>query len=195
MHIAVDLDDSALDTMRSLILFHNKIYGTKLKKKDFFSCWYREVWGGTQEEEARKVEEFTHSDYFDKIIPMPGAPENLRLLVEDGHQLSVITGRVYSLTEKTEKCVEKYFSNVFSGIYHTNSYGLTGVKIKKSDVCKKEKVDLIIDDDPYHVRDCVDARIATLVHGNPWNLVPIYGSIRLKNWNEILKVIRILSSV
>jgi hypothetical protein len=195
MHIAVDLDDSAFDSLSTLLLFYNKKHGTNFKKKDFFTCWYREVWGGTVEEEQRELEEFYQSEYYDRIVPMRGAVDALRLLKEDGHILSVVTGRVYSLTEKTVKSIEKHFPNIFSEIYHTNSYGLTGVRIKKSEMCKKENVKLIIDDDPYHIVDCVNAQIPVLVYGDPWNVVPIDGSIRLKNWNQIPKVIRTLSSV
>jgi hypothetical protein len=195
MHIGVDLDDTALDSINSLISFHNKIHGTNFKKRDFHSCWYREVWGGTKEDEVKELEVFSQSDYYNQIAPMPGSQLALHLLAEDGHKLSAITGRVYSLTEKTEKCIEKHFSNIFSGIYHTNSYGLTGAKIKKSEICKQFNVDVIIDDDLNHIIDCTSSDLPVIVYDSPWNQGALpEGSIRMKNWIKILELIRALCS-
>lgn len=195
MHIAVDLDDTAFDSLPALLLFYNRKHGTNFKKKDFFSCLYRDVWGVTEKEEQNELEEFYQSKYYDKIVPMEGAVEALSLLVKYGFILSAITGRKYSLAEKTEKSVKEHFSNIFSNIYLTNSYGLEGVRIKKSVICKMNHVELFVEDDPCHIEDCVNFNIPVLVYGNPWNIIPIDGSIRLKNWNQILKVVRILLSV
>jgi uncharacterized HAD superfamily protein len=191
MHIAIDIDDSAGDLLSSLILFHNDRYGTKLKRGDFHSCWYREVWGGTKEQEVEKLTEFFKTDYFKNVPPMLGSQEAIKLLKERGHKLSIVTGRVYSLTKQTEEWVEKYFGNIFSAIYHTNSYGLTGIKIKKSEMCKNQKVDLIVDDDLMHIIDCANAGISVLVYDSPWNqgVLPS-GTVRVMSWNKIPELIQ-----
>ncbi|MCX6754065.1 MAG: HAD family hydrolase [Candidatus Nomurabacteria bacterium] len=186
MHIAIDIDDSAGDLLSGLILFHNERYGTTLTKEDFHSCWYREVWGGTKEEEVEKLIEFFKTDYFKNVLPMPGAQEAMKFLKKEGHKLSVVTGRIYSLTQQTEEWIDKYFKNIFSGIYHTNSYGLTGVKIKKSEMCKKQNMNLIVDDDLIHIIDCTNAGIPVFVFNSPWNQVDLpNGAIRMNNWSEI----------
>jgi len=194
MHIGVDLDDSALDSITPLLSFYNETHGSILQKEDFFSYEFNKVWGGTMEEAIQEVAEFYRSDYSDRIFPMLGAQRALHRLFTDGHKLSAITGRVHSLSEKTEKCIDKYFPNIFSNIYHTNSYSLTGVKLKKSEVCKREKVDIIIDDDLIHIKDCTSADIPVLAYDNPWNQGALpEGSIRVKSWIEILELIRSLS--
>lgn len=195
MHIAVDLDDSSLDTLTAVLLYYNQKHGTFLKRENFFVYRFNEVWGGTLQEAINEMGEFYLSEYFEKITPMPDSERTLRLLHEDGHKLSVVTGREPFLSEKTEKCIEKYFPGIFSGIYFANTYGLTGTKMKKSEICIKNGVDLIIDDDLMHISDCVDAQIPVLVYGNPWNEISPKGSLRLKHWNEVLEIIRILSSV
>lgn len=195
MYIAVDLDDTAFNSLNPFLLFYNRKHGTNFKKKDFFTCLYRDVLGISEKEEQEELEEFYQSKYYDRIVPMNGSVEALSLLVKYGFILLAITGRKYSLAEKTEMSVEKHFPNIFSNIFLTNSYALEGVKIKKSEVCKKNDVELFIEDDPYHITDCVDSNIPVLVYGNPWNKIQIDGSIRLKNWNQILKVVRTLSSV
>ena len=191
MHIAIDIDDVIANLIRSLIIFHNYKYGTRLKKEDFFSCWYREVWGGTKEDEVRKLREFFETHYFDEILPTPGSQKAMSYLINEGHKLSVVTGRIYSLTKKTEEWIEMYFPNVFSEIYHTNSYGLTGTKIMKSEVCKKQNMDFIIDDDMMHVVDCTNAGVPVVVYDSPWNQGPLpNGSFRMKSWNELPDLIR-----
>jgi len=169
MNIAIDIDDVIADLIRSLIMFHNKRYGTWLTREDFHSCWYREVWGGTKEEEVKKLEEFFETRYFNEVLPTIGSQQAMNFLIKEGHKLSIVTGRVYALTEKTENWIERYFPKIFSEIYHTNSYGLTGVKIKKSEMCKKQNMDFIIDDDMMHIIDCANSGIPVLVYDTPWN--------------------------
>jgi len=191
MHVAIDIDDVIADLMRSLVLFHNDRYGTKLTREDFHSCWYREVWGGTKEEEVKKLEEFFESHYFRDVFPTPGSQQAMNFLINEGHKLSVVTGRVYSLTQKTEEWIEKHFPNVFSEIYHTNSYGLTGKKLMTSEMCKIQNMDFILDDAMMHILDCSTSGIPVLVYDSPWNqgVLP-NGTIRMKSWDEIPKLIQ-----
>jgi len=186
MRIAVDVDDTMIDTIGSLILFHNDRYGTKLKQEDFYSCWYREVWGGSKEEEIKKLNDFYKSSYFDGIIPISDSQKILISLVKKDVEFQAVTGRVYDLIEKTRICIKRYYPSIFSGIYHTNSYGLTGVKIKKSEVCKKLNVDLLIDDDMNHVIDCTNEGIPVLVFNKPWNQGTLpEKALRMNSWEEL----------
>ncbi|HLP86685.1 MAG TPA: hypothetical protein VK153_02305 [Candidatus Paceibacterota bacterium] len=190
MHIAVDVDDTIADLISNIILFHNDKYGTTLKREDFFSCWYREVWGGTKEQEVQKLVEFFETNYFKEVAPIPGSQSAMNFLLNEGHKLSIVTGRIYALTKQTEEWVEKYFPNVFSEIYHTNSYGSSGVKIKKSEMCRSQNMDVIIDDDLSHVADCTNVGIPVVVYDCPWNRAPLpKGSIRMNSWEEIPKLI------
>jgi len=190
MTVAVDVDDTIIDTIGSLILFHNNIYGTNFKEEDFYSCWYREVWGGTKEEEIKKLEDFYKSNYYSEIIPIKGSQKTLISLIEEGIEFQAVTGRVYDLIEKTEGYIKKHFPNIFSNIYHTNSYGLTGIKIRKSEVCKNINADFIIDDDMNHVVDCTNAGIPVLVFNKPWNqgILP-NGAFRMNSWEELPNLI------
>lgn len=185
MNIAVDLDDTILNNITNLILFFNSVYGRNLKKEQFFSCLYRQVWGGTKEEEQEILRNFCESKYFSEILPIKGSQRMMNVLKKNGHNLVVVTGRVYSLTKKTEDWVGKFFPNVFSDIYHTNSYGESGLRIKKSDMCKKLNMDLIIDDDFNHVVDCTNADIPVLVYSTPWNQNEFpKKALRLNEWND-----------
>jgi len=170
-----------------LILFHNEKYGTSLKKEDFHSYNFWEVWGGTEEEACCKVLEFYQTKYFDDITPIPGSLDALSVLKEEGLSLFSITGRGSSLKEKTSRYIDHHFPNIFSEIHHANTFGHTSVRLKKSEICKKLGIGIIIEDDLRHITDCADAGIKVLVFDQPWNRVGLPGNaIRVNSWHQIL---------
>jgi uncharacterized HAD superfamily protein len=190
MNIAVDLDDSLVDTISQLVLFHNDRYGTCLKKEDFNSCDYTDTWGGTRSDNVIKIREFFKSNYFRDIAPVAGAQEALTILKEKGHNLFIVTGRENHFNQITYALVEKYFFNIFSGIYHTNAYSEGLIRIKKSTVCKDLNASIIIEDDFVHILDCASSGIKVLVYNTLWNQgeLPI-GATRVLSWNQILDAI------
>jgi uncharacterized HAD superfamily protein len=190
MNIAIDNDEILFDLHGPLILFHNQFYGTELKKENFFSYKFHEVWGGTIEEEARKILEFFDSEYFQNIQPTEGSQKAMKFLKDIGHTLFVVTGRIHSLTEKTISDIDKYFPNIFSGVCFANTYGATGTKTKKSILCRKLNTQLIIEDDLFHVNDCANNGISVLVHDYPWNREDLpKNAIRFFDWKEAINLI------
>lgn len=194
INIAVDNDEILFDLHGQLILFHNEVYGTKLKKKDFVSYNFHEVWGGTSEEATRKVSEFLGSDYFKKIKPVEGSQKAMESLKQRGHTLFVVTGRIHSLAEKTEDDIQEYFPNIFSGICFANTYG-TGIKTKKSILCRKLNTRLIIEDDLLHINDCANTGISVLVHDYQWNqgILP-ENATRFFDWKQAINLVSSHSS-
>jgi len=190
MKIAVDIDEVLADLLNQIILFHNEKYGTNFKRDDFYSYSYHEVWGGTIDQAIGKVEEFFDTNYFKETLPIKGALPSLLFLKEKGHDLFLITGRKYEVEEETKNWIEKYFPNIFSGIYHTNTYAPSGIRIDKSKVCKELGISLIIDDDILHVKDCTGEGVEVLVYDSPWNQVGLpTGATRVFDWDEIVKII------
>lgn len=189
MNIAVDNDEILFDLHGQLILFHNEEYGTKLEKKDFVSYNFHEVWGGTSEEATRKVLEFFESEYFKKIQPTEGSQKFMKFMKDRGHTLFVVTGRIYSLVQKTEDDIQEYFPNIFSGVCFANTYG-TGTKTKKSILCKELNASLIIEDDLLHVKDCASAGISVLVHDYNWNqgFLP-ENATRFFDWEQAINLV------
>jgi uncharacterized HAD superfamily protein len=186
VNIAVDNDEILFSLYEPLFRFHNEKYGTNLKKEDFISYHFHEVWGGDREEEERKVNEFFNSDYFANIKPVLGAVEAMKYLKERGHALFVVTGRIPSLAQKTESDLIKYFPGIFSGVCFGNSYGVTGAKIPKSTLCRKLNCGIIIEDDMLHIRECAAAGISVLAFDYPWNQEPLPdNATRVFSWNEI----------
>jgi len=190
INIAIDCDEIIADLSSQLILFHNKEYGTNLTKEDFTSYCFHQVWGGTVEEETKKVSQFFESNYFKEVVPTEGSQEAMNFLKKKGHNLFIVTGRVYSLTEETLMFIEKYFPNIFLGVSFANTYGTSGPRMKKSVMCRKLNVRLIIEDDPIHITDCTNFGIPVFVLDKPWNQGPLpEKAIRVFDWKQMLNEI------
>jgi len=195
MNIAVDLDDTLVDLLEQLILFHNNTFGTNLKRNDFNTCIYQKVWGGSREETIAKIMNFIASPYFQDIRPLVGAVEGVEHLKSLGHNLFLVTGRDNNTNILTRKLLDQYFSGYFCGVYHTNAYTHSDGWLKKSEVCARLKAPLIIDDDPIHIHDCTDRGIKVLVYDNPWNRIELpVGATRVLNWKEIIVCVNELAT-
>lgn len=86
---------------------------------------------------------------------MPGAKRILDMLKKEGHELIVITARAI-VGPSIEECIEQFkkYDLEFDKCYW---------KVEdKVEVCKKEKIDLMIDDSPIHCKKLVENKIKTL---------------------------------
>ena len=190
INIAIDCDEIIADLSSQLILFHNKEYGTNLTKEDFTSYCFHQVWGGTVEEETKKVSQFFESNYFKEVVPTEGSQEAMNFLKKKGHNLFIVTGRVHTLTEETLMFIEKYFPNIFLGVSFANTYGTSGPRMKKSVMCRKLNVRLIIEDDPIHITDCTNFGIPVFVYDKPWNRGALpEKAIRVFDWKQMINEI------
>lgn len=191
MYIGIDLDEVLADFMSALIDFHNCTYGTSFTKNDFHSCEFHEVWGGTQEEAIQKVYDFHKTAYSENMQPVAGSVEGVENLKRDGHTLSVITSRQYDFVDLTKNWLQKYFPDKFSNIHFTNSHSQNGVAIKKSEICSRLNVGILIDDRADNANECAMSGTKVFLLDYPWNrnanLLPTV--TRVKSWQEIIKSI------
>lgn len=190
MKIAFDLDDTIVDLNTGLILFHNERYGTNLRREDFYIYSYWKIWGGSRDEAIRKVQEFLNSDYYRSILPISGAKEALLDLKEAGHELAIVTGRDIRMAGVTSELVDRHFVGIFSDIFYANSFVDNGATVKKSIICQRWGARTIIEDDPMHIVDCLEAGMKVLVPETPWNKDDFpAGATRLLAWKDIAKEI------
>lgn len=189
MKIAVDLDEILAEFLSSVIAFHNDAYNTNLKKTDFHSYKYWEVWGGDRAEAIQKVYEFHQTPYFQNIKPVAGAIEAIKILKEK-HELYVITSRQDEVSLATKKWLDQYFQDTFKEIYFTNHYSQTNANKKKSDFCDSLNVDVLIEDLPEYAQECLKPNRKIILFDYPWNINTVVSGIsRVKNWTEALEVI------
>ena len=158
-----------------------------------FSYSFREVFGYSEEENQKRVLDFFKSEYFQNIRPVKGAKEMITQLAKE-HQLCIITARTSVIRKETEQWLLKHFSNTFHCINLTNQWHGVGKKQLKSEIGKREKIDMLIDDSLQHALDCASKGIFVFLMdlGYPWNQTSekLPENIkRVHSWEEIVQEI------
>lgn len=193
MKIGIDLDEVLGPFTEPFMNFHNKKYGTRILLNQVNNYDFHSLLGITEEESIGRVYRFYESDEFYSIKPLDGAVEAIETLHEIGHHLELITARPKIMEVKTRNWINKYFPDKFSNIHITNSYALEGTSVKKSEVCKKQNIPLIIDDSPHHAIDCASAGVDAILLNYPWNLnVAMPENVtRVNSWKEIIEILQL----
>jgi uncharacterized HAD superfamily protein len=194
MLIAIDLDEVLTDFTSNFIEFHNKKYGTSLKRKDFVNYRYWDILGITKEEAIRRVYEFYETDSFQNMPPLTGSKEAL-ISLKKKHKLIIITSRPDDIVKITEKWVDKFFPETFSKLYFTNHLPKNGIPRKKEDVCSKLGVDILIEDVLEFAVGCASEKTKVLLLTCPWNekYKLLKGIYRVKSWKEIVEKVNELT--
>jgi uncharacterized HAD superfamily protein len=190
MKIAIDLDEVLNNDIDQVIAYHNNLYHTELKREDFFSYNFWEVWGGSKAEAVEKILAFYKTDFFKNIKPVPEAIELMKSLKERGDELYVVTGRPDEIVSETKDWIERYFPNMFTDIYNTNHFSLINQPKTKSEICNMLSIKAIIDDNKDHALDCAEAGIKVFLLDCPWNKEVSHSNItRVYNLSEIQTLI------
>lgn len=191
MKIAIDVDEVLAEYQNGFIEFHNKYYGTNLKRHHFAKSYKLEdAWGGTEDEAIDKVYHFYQTKDFKKMEPVPGAIEAVRKLAQK-HDLFVVTSRQNFASPVTLEWLDKHFPDTFSGILFANHFAKEGAPKDKSEICKEIGAELLIDDSLTYAKDCAKKGIKVKLFDRPWNQTEnLPKNIqRVFSWQEILKII------
>lgn len=191
MIVGIDVDDVIADFNGVLQPWHNKVYGTNLKREDITDYDLWNIWKCSKGEAFRRVHEFYKSSDSRKVKPVERAPEGILLLTQR-YNLVAVTSRPIAIREETEDWIQRYFPAMFSSCYFTNAFGLEGERRKKSDVCKELGVNIMIEDSPTIAQRCYDAGIKVVVLNAPWNeRVALPKSIpRVDDWDGIVEKVK-----
>ena len=129
------------------------------------------------------------NEYFIKISKdapiMPGAKEIIDLLKKDGHQIVIITARGLSVEEMKQAAIDKFKE------YDLELDNYFWKQESKLEVCKQEKVDIMIDDKASICKETSRNRIKTLYFRDV-NREKLEENAFLKevnNWGEVYRYI------
>lgn len=191
MRIGIDLDEVLADFNSGLIKWHNEKYGTSLKRENFISYFFNQVWGGTIEETIIKVNDFHHSEYFEKLSPVEASVEAIPILSRE-NDLFIITSRPDFLENETERWVNYFFEKQFKEIFHSSNHysQATNSGKTKLQICRDLGVSVLIDDSLNYISQCASTEVNGLLFGNyPWNQNGHLPSniFRTNNWKEVLE--------
>jgi uncharacterized HAD superfamily protein len=189
--IGIDLDEVLANFHAAIMDYHNKVYGTFLKPEDFKTCLYNEVWGGTLQEAIQKVNDFYFSSYFSNISPISHSVSSVDILARE-NELFIVTSRPNFLKEETERWLNQFFQDKFSGVFYSSNHYTKRKNCGKSkwQICKELEVSVLIDDSLDYVTQCPSTGIRGILFGDyPWNQngnLP-KNVIRVRDWKEALE--------
>ena len=196
MKIAVDCDDVLAEFIPALAEWHNEKYNTRLKKEDFHSFTFCEVWGGSYDEAVEKVKQsFREKGVLDMNV-IGGAFGVLKKLKGEGHELQVVTSRFEFVKEETEVWLDKHFEGLFEDVHFGhNSYSDEGKSLSKAEQCEALGFDLLIDDLAEHARACSEKGIKVILFDEPWNQDVGDSDMvkRVRGWDDVLEAVRGMS--
>ena len=191
MKIGIDLDGVVFDSEKDFRIY-SELYdmielnqNSKLNEKELA---FQNRFNWSEEESMRFFNKY-HKEIMEESNYMPGAKMILNKLKEEGHKLIIITARggydknVISLTEERLK---KDNMNIFDKYYFD---------IKdKAEVCKKEEIDVMIDDSIVNCKKTSESKIKTIYLKD----APSYDMDEneylkvLYNWGEIYRYLKAL---
>lgn len=190
MKIGIDLDGVVFDSEKDLRIYQ-ELYDMYVLKKNT----------KIDEKEVRVQSRFAWSDeiFMDFLnryhIPtiketnyMPGAKMILKMLKEEGHELIIITARGGinpGIIVETEKRLEK---DGMLGMFDKYYYAVKD----KAEVCKKENIDVMIDDSNHNCKNTSENGIKTIYFKDApsYEMEENENLKTLYNWGEIYRYLK-----
>ena len=169
MRIGIDMDGVIANLTPKMIEYHNLTYNLKHNTSGYTNYNLTEVWNCSLEEMIKRIHDFYRSDLFKTIKPVKHSQTGIGRLSKK-HELILITSRPYFIEQLSITWLDKYFPKHFKKIVHTNQITHQHEKRKKkSEICKEEKVDLMIDDALEYAIDCATAGVDVFLFDALWN--------------------------
>ena len=189
MKIGIDLDGVVFDTEKDFRVY-SEIYdivelkrNSKINEKEL-TFQKRFKWSESE------IEDFFQK-YHKKILEesnyMPGAQSVLKMLKQEGHELIIITARGgidKRAIEWTEKRLKDDNMEIFDKYYYEVS--------NKVEVCKKENIDVMIDDSNSKCKKVSESQIKTIyLKDSPSYELEENENLKiLYNWGEIYRYVK-----
>ena len=211
--IAIDVDEVLGKYVQSFCLHYNKQHKTNWTEDQFISYRFSDTLGCNPMHAGQMCLEFHDSEEFKAIQPVPGAFEGLCLLKRLGYNLEIVTSRAESMRDVTKVFIDEHFPGIFPAEkqHFTNSFGETGPRYTKYEVCTSERYEnpldkknkplnavVLIDDNPVYTSNVASKGMFGILFGEyGWNREAYDGLqecdkkfvVRCANWAEVVAFI------
>ena len=176
MTILVDMDDVLEQLLDGMIRYLNSRYGTKTTLDDIKEWELAGAFPGLTREQIYSPE--LDPDFWKDVHPMPGADKALRRLIDDGHEIYIVTATMYqTLPEKMDEVLFRYFPYIkWDHVIVThNKHLIHG--------------DVLIDDGPHNLSGGSYRKILfEAPHNREFDEASI-GAVRVRNWEEAYEAV------
>ncbi|MBR2787254.1 MAG: HAD family hydrolase [Clostridia bacterium] len=188
MKIGVDLDGVVFNTEMLWFTYAELYDCIELKKNSLINSQearIQEKYDWTEDEKNSFFDKYGDIEDFDI---MPGAKEVINLLKNEGHEFVVITARgsIANQEQNSSMIVRKLEQ---AGIKFDKYYWKQREKV---DVCKKEKVDIMIDDN-YNIYEALNKEKIPVIYFHSLNRKHFSDRQNLKevtNWGEVYRYVK-----
>lgn len=189
MKIGIDLDGVVFDSEKEFRVYSELFDMIDLKqnsKTDNRKLRFQDRFQWTQKETEDFLKKY-HKQIIEESNFMPGVKRILKLLKEEGHSLIIITARGgmnKDMIKITEERFKKNGMDIFDKYYWATE--------DKEEVCKKENIDIMIDDFCENCESIANSRIKTiyLKDAPSYDLEENKYIKVLYNWGEIYRYIK-----
>jgi len=191
MIIAVDFDEVLFLTVSEMIDWYENLYGFRPDYEDFKNYRFHEAFKITQDEATVRYIDFANSAHSQAISPMAHAVSVLQKRLQLGDQPFIASASQVEVVESKQKRLDIYYPGIFQKFHAANHYSLAnGPVCTKADICREIGAEVMIDDLPKHLLECVGVvKYPILLGDYPWNRGEFPGLIRAANWQEIDEIL------
>lgn len=176
MKIGLDFDGVIADSHPLKSVIAKQMFGVDIPPDKFFKEYIVEA--GLSIDQYKKVKENLYFNDHD-ISPIKDAPIRISLLLEQGHDIKIITSRTGETLEKAKNLLKKYNLNL----------PVVGVGYGVSKVPASEGLDVFIDDDIEKLIPLAGVVKHLLLFSSPYKNNKYKDVICVKSWNDIYKYI------
>jgi 5'(3')-deoxyribonucleotidase len=176
--IAIDMDDVLNTLMPTWLDAYNREYGDTRAVTDITN-W--DVWKHVKRECGQKIYDYHTPDLFLACAPMPGAQRVTQKLINDGHDLLVVSACWNPLNEAAKR---QWLSEHFPWLNQDRCHFMLKGRAK----CE-HRADVLIDDGLHNFQGWPSGTIG-LVFDQPWNQVQAGATydiplVRVFTWSHI----------
>lgn len=176
MRILIDADDVLEDLTKKWIIYLNEKYGTNANYEEDYDWDLSKIFPTLSREQVYDTE--FDEELWDRIEPIPGAVEYVKKLLDDGHEIFIVTDTPYQIIKtKFDKVIFKYFPF----LTWNNCIITHNKKIVKGDV--------LIDDG---IHNLIGAEYKKILMNAPYNKdfdAEANDILRVNSWEEIYDAI------
>ena len=197
MNIYVDFDDCLCETARHFTILVEELFGKKVPYENVQFFDLQKSFDLTREQYEKMMIEAHTRDVLLSYEETPGASETINSWIDEGHNVSIITGRPSSAYEASREWLDQHGLERVK-LYCLNKYGRDSF-IKNSEFnleledYYKMHFDYAVEDSPVAFRffeHLPDLKV--MIYNRPWNQnaeLPGEGFKRCPDWETIRNIV------
>ncbi len=176
MTILVDLDDTIEQLLKALVERANERFGRNASVDDVTDWSIVCAFPGITKQQI--LDFMRDADFWETVEPVPGAVEALKHLMDEGHEVYIVTATEYEhVAEKMKGVLFRYFPFI--------SWDQVIITSRKQMI----RGDVLIDDGVHNLEGGEYKKILVTAPYNRDYDAEANGMIRVHSWDEIIRII------